>query len=242
MPQEYGLHRLATPELKRSVIKLPEGMSLNPSSANGLEGCSEAQIGYKGDGFPMPAPMRFDETQPACPSGSGTARQNPRFRTRTLSSDAGRDQKVDTRRAKESAMACFAAPGSSARATTMPVSPNTARAWEISEPEGTSAPELKRTVVTLARGVNVNSASANGLEACSKEQMGLLTTVALVPNLFFSLHAGSWVDRRAGRRQVMLATDVGRGLLIATVPVAYAFGHLTWVHLYVVAFGTGAAQ
>jgi hypothetical protein len=66
---------LATPELKRSVIKLPEGMSLNASSANGLEGCSEAQIGYKGKGFPMPNPIRFDETQPRCPDGSklGTA-------------------------------------------------------------------------------------------------------------------------------------------------------------------------
>ncbi|HEY2477977.1 MAG TPA: hypothetical protein VGI17_04540 [Solirubrobacterales bacterium] len=66
---------LATPELKRSVIKLPEGMSLNPSSANGLEGCSEAQIGYLGTGFLMPNPMRFNEAQPQCPDGSklGTA-------------------------------------------------------------------------------------------------------------------------------------------------------------------------
>ena len=38
--------------------------------------------------------------------------------------------------------------------------------------------------------------------------MGALTTIALVPNLIFSLHAGSWVDRRAGRRQVMLVTDI----------------------------------
>ena len=70
-------------------------------------------------------------------------------------------------------------------------------------------------------------------------QMGALTTIALVPNLIFSLHAGSWIDRRAGRRQVMLVTDVCRGLLIATVPIAYALGHLTWLHLYIVAFGTG---
>jgi MFS family permease len=69
--------------------------------------------------------------------------------------------------------------------------------------------------------------------------MGALTTIALVPNLIFSLHAGSWVDRRAGRRQVMLVTDILRGLLIATVPIAYALGHLTWIHLYIVAFGTG---
>src|SRR4051812_1088998 len=73
----------------------------------------------------------------------------------------------------------------------------------------------------------------------SAGQMGALTTIALVPNLIFSLHAGSWVDRRAGRRQVMLVTDILRGLLIATVPIAYALGHLTWLHLYIVAFGTG---
>lgn len=70
-------------------------------------------------------------------------------------------------------------------------------------------------------------------------QMGALTTVALVPNLLFSLHAGSWVDRRGDRRGIMLAADVARGLLIATVPVAYALGHLTWTQLYIVAFGTG---
>ena len=70
-------------------------------------------------------------------------------------------------------------------------------------------------------------------------QMGALTTVALVPNLIFSLHAGSWVDRRGGRRQVMLVADVRRGILIGTVPVAYALGHLTWAQLYVVAFGSG---
>ena len=73
----------------------------------------------------------------------------------------------------------------------------------------------------------------------SPGQMGALLTVALIPNLIFSLHAGVWVDRRGRRRQVMLATDVGRGLLIATVPIAYAAGHLTWVHLYLVAFASG---
>ena len=70
-------------------------------------------------------------------------------------------------------------------------------------------------------------------------QMGALLTTALIPNLIFSLHAGVWIDRRGRRRQVMLATDIGRGLLIATVPVAYAFGQLTWAQLYVVAFLSG---
>jgi len=70
-------------------------------------------------------------------------------------------------------------------------------------------------------------------------QMGLLTTIALVPNLLFSLHAGAWVDRFGHRRVVMLVADVGRGLVVLTVPIAYALGHLGWGHLYVVAFATG---
>ena len=37
----------------------------------------------------------------------------------------------------------------------------------------------------------------------------------------------------------MVWTDIGRGLLIVTVPIAYALGHLTWAHLYVVAFLSG---
>jgi MFS family permease len=71
-------------------------------------------------------------------------------------------------------------------------------------------------------------------------QMGALTTAYLIPNLLFSLHAGAWLDRRGRRREVMLATDVLRGLCIATIPLAYAFGHLTWAQLYVVAFLTGS--
>jgi MFS family permease len=71
-------------------------------------------------------------------------------------------------------------------------------------------------------------------------QMGALTTAYLIPNLLFSLHAGAWVDRRGRRRVVMLASDIGRALLIASIPIAYAVGHLTWPQLYIVAFLTGS--
>ena len=71
-------------------------------------------------------------------------------------------------------------------------------------------------------------------------QMGVLTTLYLIPNLLFSLHAGAWADRRGDRRRIMLVTDVARALLLFTVPVAYGVGHLGWTQLYVVAFGTGA--
>ncbi|HZQ81347.1 MAG TPA: MFS transporter [Gaiellaceae bacterium] len=70
-------------------------------------------------------------------------------------------------------------------------------------------------------------------------QMGALMTVALIPNLLFSLHAGSWVDRRGDRRHIMLVTDVVHGVAIATIPIAFAFGDLTWTQLYVVAFAAG---
>ncbi|HEX4304584.1 MAG TPA: hypothetical protein VHZ54_00970 [Solirubrobacterales bacterium] len=67
--------KLTTPDLKKAVVTLPQGLTLNPSSANGLQACSEAQIGYMGDEFAEPNPTRFDESAPACPDASklGTA-------------------------------------------------------------------------------------------------------------------------------------------------------------------------
>jgi MFS family permease len=70
-------------------------------------------------------------------------------------------------------------------------------------------------------------------------QMGYLTAVGLAPNLLLSLHLGAWVDRQASRRRLMLIADLGRAALLATVPLAAAFGVLTLGQLYVVAFGIG---
>jgi MFS family permease len=73
----------------------------------------------------------------------------------------------------------------------------------------------------------------------SAAQMGLLGAAALLPNLLFSLHAGAWVDRRGRRRVTMMATAVGRAALLATIPVAYAFGALSFAQLYAVGFLVG---
>jgi hypothetical protein len=43
---------LATPDLKDATVTLPAGMSLSPSSANGLEACSPAQIELEGESQP----------------------------------------------------------------------------------------------------------------------------------------------------------------------------------------------
>ncbi len=70
-------------------------------------------------------------------------------------------------------------------------------------------------------------------------QMGYLVAAELAPNLLFSLHAGAWADRRGRKRHTMIATDLGRALLIGSIPVAYAFDALTFPHMLVVAFLVG---
>jgi MFS family permease len=70
-------------------------------------------------------------------------------------------------------------------------------------------------------------------------QMGVLGAAALLPHLFFSLPAGVWLDQVARRRRMMMAADLGRAALVATVPLAYAFDALSFVQLYAVAFLSG---
>jgi MFS family permease len=73
----------------------------------------------------------------------------------------------------------------------------------------------------------------------SAGQMGLLTAAGLAPHLLLSLHAGAWIDRRHRRRWILVAADLGRAALIATVPLAAAVDALTLTHVYVVAFAVG---
>jgi len=69
-------------------------------------------------------------------------------------------------------------------------------------------------------------------------EMGLLGAVATAPTALFSLPVGVWVDRWP-RRRVLLVANLGRALVLATVPAAFALGVLGLVHLYVAAFVTG---
>ncbi len=74
----------------------------------------------------------------------------------------------------------------------------------------------------------------------SAGQMGVLTALAWAPNLVLALHAGALADRWGRRRRVMMASDIGRALLLASVPVASALGELTLTQLYIVAFAAGS--
>jgi hypothetical protein len=64
IPQSNDLGTLATAHLRKAVVTLPEGLVLNPSGANGLAGCSSAQIGID------PQSGLADGNAPACPDAS----------------------------------------------------------------------------------------------------------------------------------------------------------------------------
>jgi len=64
-------------------------------------------------------------------------------------------------------------------------------------------------------------------------QMGLLGAAGAAPLLLFSLFVGVWVDRRR-RRPIMVLADLGRALLLLSIPLAYLLGALNIVQLYVV--------
>jgi MFS family permease len=68
-------------------------------------------------------------------------------------------------------------------------------------------------------------------------QMGSLGVASSLPNLFFGLLAGVWVDR-SRRRPLLVGADLGRALLIGTIPAAALLGSLTFAQLYLVAFAS----
>lgn len=68
-------------------------------------------------------------------------------------------------------------------------------------------------------------------------QMGLLTMFSRLPYLLF-LFAGAWVDRMR-RRPVLIISDLTNAALLATVPVLYATGGLSFGWLCFVMFGVG---
>ncbi len=64
--------------------------------------------------------------------------------------------------------------------------------------------------------------------------ISVLRVAELLPGFLFGLVAGAWVDRLR-RKPIMIATDLGRALLIATIPLAAFLGWLGLGHLYIIA-------
>src|SRR5688572_28626112 len=67
---------------------------------------------------------------------------------------------------------------------------------------------------------------------------GLLSTIEFLPFILISLPAGVWVDRLP-RRPILIIADLGRGLALLSIPVAFALNALTILQLYVVGFVNG---
>jgi MFS transporter len=74
----------------------------------------------------------------------------------------------------------------------------------------------------------------------SPAQMGLLAALVWLPSLVLGVHAGVLADRFGHWRALMIVADIGRAVLLASIPVCYALGVLTIWQLYAVALGTGA--
>jgi hypothetical protein len=50
MDQDWSVHGIAPADLKRATVTLPEGMTINPSSADGLQACTDTQLRLKQEG------------------------------------------------------------------------------------------------------------------------------------------------------------------------------------------------
>src|SRR2546426_7030612 len=76
---------------------------------------------------------------------------------------------------------------------------------------------LSRLALPLIAAITLNATPA---------EMGLLAAVGTAPSLVVGLFAGVWVDR-SRRRTLLIAGDIGRALLLATIPAAALLGGLS---------------
>jgi MFS family permease len=72
----------------------------------------------------------------------------------------------------------------------------------------------------------------------SATQVAAVIAVEYVPTLLFGLVVGVWVDR-TDRRRLLIASDLGRFLLLGAIPVLSAVSALTFPVLYLIVFAVG---
>jgi len=70
-------------------------------------------------------------------------------------------------------------------------------------------------------------------------QMAVLRLAEIVPAFLVGLVAGVWVDRLR-RRPVLIAADLGRAVLLGTIPIVAFTAHVHIEQLYLVAIGASA--
>ena len=69
-------------------------------------------------------------------------------------------------------------------------------------------------------------------------EVSALVVVEFLPFILFAIPAGVWVDRLR-RKPILVAADLGRALLLGSIPVAHFLGALHLGQLYVVGFVVG---
>src|SRR5713101_8249407 len=69
-------------------------------------------------------------------------------------------------------------------------------------------------------------------------QMGILLAVAFVPYPALGLFVGVWADRYR-RRRIMIASNIGRLLILGSIPISFLLGTFSFIQIYVVAFTNG---
>jgi len=103
------------------------------------------------------------------------------------------------------------------------------------DPEGRGEADLRKTVVTLPRGLAVNPASANGLEACSAAQIGLTSAPGVEPPTFSAAAAHCPDAARIGEVKVntpLVDHPLSGGVYLAA-PHENPFGSLLAVYIAV---------
>ena len=65
--------------------------------------------------------------------------------------------------------------------------------------------------------------------------LGITTAATFLPYLLFGLILGAWTDR-VNRKLMMIGTDIGRALIVASIPLMAALGILSVWWIYLVAF------
>ncbi|MGZ8481244.1 MAG: MFS transporter [Candidatus Limnocylindria bacterium] len=72
-------------------------------------------------------------------------------------------------------------------------------------------------------------------------EFGLLAVLQFLPFILLTIPAGVWVDRLR-RKPILIGANVGRAVLLTSIPLAFVGGWLTIWQLYVVAFAIGCLE
>ena len=72
-------------------------------------------------------------------------------------------------------------------------------------------------------------------------QLGLLGTFQFLPFILLTIPAGVWVDRMR-RKPILIGADLGRAVLLTSIPVAFIGGWLSIWQLYFVGFAVGCLE